>query len=270
MKYLQAGVFSGDAKNVMHTDHAVLSEIAYAPGKADWHYHENAFISLMLQGQILEENKRTIMDCRPGTLLFQHWQEPNIHSCLKKHTKIFMVEFSPSWFINNSINTQHLEGSWDIKHPEIKILFHHLYKESKLLYTGLNIALQALLIQIMELLLPQKSGKDKHHPAWTKKLEEILHFNTDEKISLDYLAVELGIHPVYLCRNFKKYFHSTLGEYLRKIKVERSLILLYQTDKSLTEIAFECGFADQSHFIRCFREINHSSPLQYRKTLLSS
>jgi AraC-like DNA-binding protein len=57
-----------------------------------------------------------------------------------------------------------------------------------------------------------------------------------------------------------------LGEYIRKLKIEKSLIFLHKND-SLSEIAFDCGFADQSHFIRCFKENIGITPLKYRKIL---
>ncbi|MGB1004752.1 MAG: helix-turn-helix domain-containing protein [Salibacteraceae bacterium] len=41
--------------------------------------------------------------------------------------------------------------------------------------------------------------------------------------------------------------------------------LLKNTSLSTTEIAYECGFADQSHFIRTFKNLNGFTPKQYQK-----
>jgi transcriptional regulator GlxA family with amidase domain len=89
-----------------------------------------------------------------------------------------------------------------------------------------------------------------------------------EKLSLRNLSNELNIHPVHLSRGFPKYFRCTFGEYVRKIRVEKSLSLLPNKNLSLTEIAFNCGFADQSHFLRCFKQINGITPSDYRKLLV--
>jgi len=87
-----------------------------------------------------------------------------------------------------------------------------------------------------------------------------------EKLNLSDLAKIVNIHPIHLSRDFKKYFHCTLGAYLRKLKVENSLKILNESE-SLSEVALECGFSDQSHFIRCFKENIGITPLKYRNIL---
>ncbi|MDQ1855358.1 helix-turn-helix domain-containing protein [Chryseobacterium sp. WLY505] len=57
-----------------------------------------------------------------------------------------------------------------------------------------------------------------------------------------------------------------MGEYLRKLKLNKSLELL-SSSHSLTDIAMECGFSDQSHFIRCFKENIGITTLKYRNLL---
>ncbi|XHR92263.1 helix-turn-helix domain-containing protein [Mucilaginibacter sp. UC70_90] len=60
-----------------------------------------------------------------------------------------------------------------------------------------------------------------------------------------------------------------MGEYIRKLRVEKSFALLADGGLSLTDIAYACGFADQSHFLRCFKQFGGSNPSAYRKFLLS-
>jgi len=59
-----------------------------------------------------------------------------------------------------------------------------------------------------------------------------------------------------------------MGEYIRKLRIEKSFALLADGGLSLTDIAFTCGFADQSHFLRCFKQFGCDSPSAYRKLLL--
>ena len=80
-------------------------------------------------------------------------------------------------------------------------------------------------------------------------------------------ANEANIHPVHLSREFSRHFHTHLGDYLRLVKVQRAMTLLGEPERLLTEIAFECGFADQSHFIRSFRAYYGMTPLEYRRLM---
>ncbi|MEI7488703.1 MAG: helix-turn-helix transcriptional regulator [Chryseobacterium sp.] len=100
-----------------------------------------------------------------------------------------------------------------------------------------------------------------------KQIDELLHETYTEKLNLTQLSSTLNIHPMHLSRDFCKYFQCNLGDYVRKLKINKSLSILPTNEKSLTEIALECGFADQSHFIRCFKENMGLTPLKYRKIL---
>jgi len=94
-----------------------------------------------------------------------------------------------------------------------------------------------------------------------------LHENFNEKLNLTALSQTLNIHPIHLSRDFYKYFHCNLGDYIRKLKINRALSIIANNEKSLTEVAIDCGFSDQSHFIRCFKENIGITPLKYRKIL---
>lgn len=60
-----------------------------------------------------------------------------------------------------------------------------------------------------------------------------------------------------------KYFGCTLVDYMRKIKVDKALYYLNHTSKTLTEVAYECGFADQSHFTRVFKTYTGCTPKEF-------
>ncbi len=62
------------------------------------------------------------------------------------------------------------------------------------------------------------------------------------------MATIIGVHPVTISKYFPRYFSCTLGEYMRKLKIEKSLSLIKSPGNSLTNVAYACGFFDQSHF----------------------
>lgn len=126
-------------------------------------------------------------------------------------------------------------------------------------------AVNQLLLHLFSQLTREREIKDKK-PLWVSRIHEILYENIAETLNLTELSKTLNIHPVHLSRDFHKYFHCNLGEYFRKLKVTQSMELLHLSS-SLTDIALECGFADQSHFIRCFKENIGTTPLKYRNLL---
>ncbi|MBD0395440.1 MAG: helix-turn-helix transcriptional regulator [Microcoleus sp. C1-bin4] len=160
-----------------------------------------------------------------------------------------------------------LQGIFNIGNSGIKFLCYKIFREAAIADDVSRASMHNLSLEILGRLLFTGDTAKTPRPAWVDKLEEILRSGYSEKFSLDELSRELSIHPVHISRSFSQYFHCTLGEYVRSVRVERSLAFMPDKNLSLTEIAFNCGFADQSHFLRSFKQIMGVSPSAYRKLL---
>jgi AraC-like DNA-binding protein len=76
------------------------------------------------------------------------------------------------------------------------------------------------------------------------------------------------VHPSYLSREFSKYFDDlSFGDYIRKLRIEKAIVLLSDPKYTLAEIAYLTGFSDQSHFNRIFKRHTGKNPSEYRKSL---
>jgi len=73
------------------------------------------------------------------------------------------------------------------------------------------------------------------------------------------------VSPKYLCSMFKERTHKSPVDYLIYFRVEKAVHFLITTDKSVTEIALECGFDDLSYFIKTFKKLKGVSPGIFRK-----
>lgn len=116
-----------------------------------------------------------------------------------------------------------------------------------------------------------KQGNAKKAPEWTKELKEMLQdqMDTNMSLSLQQASNELEINPAYLSREFSKYFDNlSFGDYIRKMRIEKAMLLMETTSYSLTEIAYLTGFSDQSHFNRIFKKQTGENPSVYRKNAL--
>ncbi len=100
------------------------------------------------------------------------------------------------------------------------------------------------------------------------KLRTVLKFiraNFSENISLDDMAAVAGLSRKYFCKFFKDMTGTTPVSYLMAYRVERAARKLLSTDLSVTQIAFDCGFADVSYFIKTFKAYRGVPPAEYRK-----
>lgn len=88
-----------------------------------------------------------------------------------------------------------------------------------------------------------------------------------EKIYIRDLAAQAGLNEQYFCRLFRRIIRMSPVEYMNSYRMRKAVALLEQSELSVTEVAYECGFHDMGGFIREFRKITGTTPLQYRKKL---
>lgn len=267
MEQLQKGQFFGQTHTTISLDGLTLTDTIYTHAKVDWHYHEHAYFTFILQGQVLEGNKKEIYHCAPGSLLFHHWQDAHYNIKPEGFTRGFHLEIEKTWFGRMGFGNENLEGSLKISDPGIKLLMYQIFRATKTEDQSGAISVESLLAELLATLQNKQQNTSLSRPLWVKLIDEILHERFAENLTLEALSKLAGIHPVHLSRDFAKYFHCNLGQYIRLLKVEKALSLMAQSQKTFTEIAYECGFADQSHFTRCFKEFNELNPSLHRKLL---
>jgi len=85
-----------------------------------------------------------------------------------------------------------------------------------------------------------------------------------EPLDVAAIARVAHISEAHFSRSFRATFGETPHRYLQRRRVERSMFLLRETDRSITDICFDVGFMSLGTFSRTFREIIGQSPSEYR------
>jgi AraC-like DNA-binding protein len=88
-----------------------------------------------------------------------------------------------------------------------------------------------------------------------------------ENISRDEVARQGGLSPGHFSHLVREEMGQTFRELVTHYRVRHARDLLARTRRSLSEIALDCGFTDQSYFTKIFRKISGQNPLRYRKSL---
>ena len=97
------------------------------------------------------------------------------------------------------------------------------------------------------------------------KVLEYIQEHLHEALKVSTLAKRAGLSSYQLDRRIHKVFQLTTGRLIQKTRMEAALRLLLETERSIAEVALECGYSDQSAFTRTFRSATGFSPSQYRK-----
>jgi AraC-like DNA-binding protein len=85
-----------------------------------------------------------------------------------------------------------------------------------------------------------------------------------EPLDVRAIAAVAHISPAHFSRCFRTVFGETPHRYLQRRRVERSMFLLRETDRSVTDVCFDVGFISLGTFSRTFREIVGETPSGYR------
>lgn len=228
------------------------------------HYHDTLHLSLIIRGGNLEKRKQQSIERLPGVVTFYDPGEPHqSRSTLpgSRHvnleiTKVFLEQFQVR------ANASALEK---IRSPDARFLLLKIIREMLLNDRDSALGITSLTLHLLQLsALPDRFSKE---PKWVLAIDELLHDRWDEKLTLHDLSAAAQLHPAHLSGYFPHYFGCTIGEYRRKLKVEKALSYLDTDACSMTQIAYLCGFADQSHFIRIFKQQTGWSPRQLRQIL---
>ena len=125
--------------------------------------------------------------------------------------------------------------------------------------------------------LIQKYGLQEEAYAFSrsftaKHYRRVLDFvaqNYGKSILVEDLAHEAALSPSHFAQLFKQTIGLSPMQFVMSYRVEQARKKLAQRDEPLIDIAMSCGFADQAHFSRVFKQIAGESPSKYRQRLLS-
>src|SRR6186997_495389 len=96
------------------------------------------------------------------------------------------------------------------------------------------------------------------------RARDAMDLSYSEPLDVRTVAAVAHVSPAHFIRCFRSVFGETPHRYLQRRRVERSMFLLRETDRSVTDICFDVGFTSLGTFSRMFREIVGETPSHYR------
>ena len=98
-----------------------------------------------------------------------------------------------------------------------------------------------------------------------RKIMQIISQDYKTQLTLDDIANKIGLSRFHIARLIKRNTGKTMTQHIRTLRVTQARQLLETTNRGYADIAFELGFADQSYFIKQFREMTGTTPARYRR-----
>jgi AraC family transcriptional regulator len=241
-----------------------LSETRHPPGmRLPRHANDRATLVAVLDGAYVETAAGRTGTHLPGTLLVRPPGEVHANALDGRGSRCLLVELSAE-------RLAALEGCRGLfavvrafPGSPASGLARRAADELKASDAAAPLALEALALELLAALARLPPGP-AGPPPWLESLRETVH-DAPGDVTLSSLACAAGFAPAYVARAFRRHFGCSIGEYLRRRRVERAREALVLSDAPLSRVALEAGFFDQSHFSRVFRRHLGLTPAAYRR-----
>ncbi len=149
----------------------------------------------------------------------------------------------------------------------LRSLIRDMYKEYNSKDANYRVYLKLKLIEL--LIIMQRSGVKKlrelNRHELVDYIDHLLESDYQSNITLKYLAEKVGLSPNYLCTVYRQNTNISIVQKLKMIRLQRAEKMLRESQLTISEICYECGFNDLSYFYRSFAAVYQCNPGDYRK-----
>lgn len=265
---LPSGHLYGEALGRRETAGFVLMETAYSPGlRLPRHSHEHAGFCFVLRGTFDRAYERRTSACGPSSLSFHPSDERHSERFDGAGARLFSFQISQRVLERARDYSIALDDSAVFRGGVLAQLALRLYGEYRRMDEVSPLSIEGLALEIMAE-ASRHSVRSREHrrpePRWLRQAVELLHAQFSEPLTLSAVAQSVGVHPVHLARTFRQRYRCTVGDYVRRLRVESACRALATSDTPLAEVALLAGFSSQSHLSTAFKLNTGMTPAEYR------
>ena len=230
------------------------------------HDHECANINFTLDGSFRETVGNRPQECETGSLLVKPPGEAHGNKYGRKGAHCLIVEMSPRRLDDIRASTNLFDTPAHVKGGTLSLIMRCIYSELRGQARGFELVIEGLILEMLGQTFRQNNLRDCSTPSrWLIQAQELIHQHFAERLSLRVIADAVQIHPSHLARTFRKYHSCSIGEYVRRLRIEYAAQAILKSAASLTDISLAAGFSDQSHFTHEFKRQLRTTPAEYKK-----
>jgi len=237
------------------------------------HAHEDAGLTLVLEGAYREEFGDRVFACTAGSVLYKPAAREHADTYGAGGARVLHLEFDGDRRARGDGSPWGAElGLRDeptlLRGARAAGLAARFVSEVRTDDSASRLAMDGLALELMaEVGRAQGAGRDlvEGRAPWLDRATEVIREEYDRALRLGVLAAEIGVHPVRLARAFRRRHGCSVGQYVRRVRIDAAERLLRETDRPLADVALAVGFCDQAHLARAFGRETGMSPRRYRE-----
>ena len=232
------------------------------------HTHDRSIFAMMLFGGFETRIGSRFLECAPGS----SWTEPNS----EKHANHVGAAGAHVLVIQPDHRREELfapvsrllDEVWLLEHPAVACAAPRIIEALRAPSDASALAIEADVVAALSLAagLRHRDGNGNRAPAWLVRVREVLHEEWRAAPSLSRLASIAGVHPCHLAHVFKDRVGESIGTYVQRTRVIWALGQVANTSRSISQIAVEAGYWDQSHLTRQCVRLTRVTPAALRRS----
>jgi len=230
-----------------------VSEVVFPPNRRlPWHAHPSGCVAVVVDGLVGKRFRRFEADAGEGALITMPPEEPHEDRFGRTGATIVVVESAD----DDSRPVSCAPAS------DAVLVALRIRRELAATDAFTRLALEGLALELIA--IAGRSHIPPRPERWVERVRASVRERFLEPVDTTCVAAAVGVHPAHLARAFRARYGETLGEYVRRLRVEWAARELVTTDKSLALVAVEAGFCDQSHLTRAFKRQLGVTPGRFR------
>jgi AraC family transcriptional regulator len=228
------------------------------------HVHHTASVCLTLTGEAFEIIRGTRFVVHPGCAVVRGPELKHANEYGPARHRGFMIELGNKWLDACRQFSSVFEDHRIFAGGPVPALALRIYHESRIKDGVAPVIVEGLMLEMLGHASRSLVKTPVRAPRWLTQARELLHGRFNDSLNLDDIAHNVGVHPTHLARTFKKYYRTTVGEYLRRLRLDWAMRQLTESEDSIADIASAAGFYDQSHFTHLFKQHTGFTPAEFR------
>jgi AraC family transcriptional regulator len=263
---LARGYFHGEKIRSRRLAGLTFTEYLYPGGlRLSKHAHECAYFRFVLRGAFDEACGRRVQACVPSTLTFHPSGEAHTDHFHNRGGHLFSIELESQLVERLRESSISIDNQIDLQGALFGHLVLDIYSEFQESDELSSVSMEGLALELIAESVRHSRRLVESKPQCRIELaREYLREHFSEPVGLTSVARIIDTHPVCLAREFRKRFGCTLGEYVRRLRIEFARRRMATSNEPLAKIALDAGFCDQAHFSKTFKRFTTQTPTEFR------
>lgn len=229
------------------------------------HEHDQPTICYVVRGGFTEYSGGEAADCGPATVKVMPAGEPHWNEFGERETRGIRIDVDRERFADAPAIARALDERHRCAGGVATELAGRLVSELLIADEAGPVAAEGLALELVAALA--RAGGTRAGPApprWLRAAEAMIREGYRGRLTVAELARVVDVNPATLSRGYRRWFGCTIGERIRRLRIEHAARELLETSEPLSEVALRAGFYDQSHFTNLFRQALGITPGAYR------